>query len=56
MAGIRIFGIYEVIRGDLGEGLQMSGQFISHLNLGQAAECMDYTRLSYGRLKRWFLL
>lgn len=48
--------IDQVIHCDLGEGLQISGEFISYLNSEQANECMDYTRLFYGRMKRWFPL
>uniref|UniRef100_G1QAH7 Caspase 10 n=1 Tax=Myotis lucifugus TaxID=59463 RepID=G1QAH7_MYOLU len=35
---------YQVIHCDLGEGLQISGEFISYLNSEQANECMDYIR------------
>lgn len=56
VAGIGIFDVCQSIQGDLEEGLQISGEFISYLDSGQATECIDYTRLSHGRMKRWFLL
>ena len=47
---------YQVIQSDLGDRLQISEEFISYLNSEQATEGMDYTRLFYGRMERWFLL
>lgn len=56
VAGIDIFDICQAFQGDLGEGLPISGEFISYLDSGQATECIDYTKLSHARMKRWFLL
>lgn len=40
----------------MGDGLQISEEFISYLNSEQTTEGMYYTSLFYGKRERWFLL